>query len=111
MSVGKTPKSCFHYRMTHKGFNYDKSNFWQPGDPLTEADQILLRGVKDFYREKGYPPSREDMKKDVGKLKHRFRIWKNVLIAAELPALNDAETQSKRQNIKKTKRDCPQSKQ
>ena len=104
MSVGKTPKGCFHYRMTHKGFNYNTENFWKPGDPVTEEDQILLRKVRDFYRENGYSPSRSDLPQDVSRLKHRFRTWKNVLLAAEVPASNDPENQRKKQNGKNPER-------
>jgi hypothetical protein len=36
----------------------------------------------------------------VQKLKSRFRTWKNVLIAAELPSQHDSEQQKKRQQGK-----------
>ena len=101
MSVSKTPRGCFHYRMTHKGYNYNVNNFWRPGDPVTEEDEVMLRRVKDFYRKNGFSPNRSDMPQDGSSLKHRFRTWKNVLIAAGLPDHNDAENQRKRQNRKK----------
>ena len=97
MSEHKTPVSSFHYRMTHKGFHYNVSDFWKPGDPLTEEDERLLRRVKDFYRQNGFSPSRSDLPQDVPRLKHRFRTWKNVLTAAGLPDMNSAENQRKRQ--------------
>ena len=100
MAESKTPRGCFHYRMTHKGFHYNVSNFWKPGDPVTEEDEVMLRRVKDFYRKNGFSPSRSDMPQDVSSLKHRFRTWKNVLIAAGLPVHNDTENQRKRQNRK-----------
>ena len=97
--ASKTNSNSFHYRMTHKQSNYAKKDFWQPGDALTESDKNLLKGVKAFYQTNGYPPKKDDMKDEVYELKQRFRTWKNVLIAAELPAINDASVTQKRQEI------------
>ena len=91
-------KSCFYHRMADKGFTYKIEDFWKPGDPVTEEDQVLLRSVKEFYQQNGYSPSKSDLLKDASRLKQRFRIWKNVLLAADLPPNNDAENQKIWQN-------------
>lgn len=97
MSREKTNRNGFHYRMTHKYANYSIKNYWQPGDALNEKDLGLLKVVKDFYQQNGYAPSRGELpQKDMQRLKGRFRTWKNVILAAELPAWNDAEAQKKR---------------
>ena len=103
----KTGSKNFHYRMTHKGFNYSKKDFWQPGDELTEDDYKLLESVRAFYQKNGYSPSKDDLAENVYYLKKRFRTWKNVLIAAGLPTLTDAETVRLRQKALE-KKDCPQ---
>lgn len=96
MSKKSSPEN-FHYRMTHRGANYSKKDFWQPGCPLTVEDLQLLQQVKDFYEENGYSPCKADMPNGaVSDLKARFRTWKNVSIAAELPFWNQAELQQKR---------------
>jgi len=69
---------------------------------VQEKDAELLRVVQDFYGERGYVPSRGELEPEIAEvLKARFRTWKNVLLAAGLPAMNDAETQMRRQKIKK----------
>lgn len=68
---------------------------------MQEQDEQLLQGVKQFHREHGYSPSRKDLSAEaVRDLKARFRTWKNVLVAAGLPAMNDVETQRQRQHVK-----------
>jgi len=102
MTKHKTNPNSFYYQQTHKGSNYEKRNFWSPGDPVQEKDAELLRVVQDFYGERGYVPSRGELEPEIAEvLKARFRTWKNVLLAAGLPAMNDAETQMRRQKIKK----------
>ena len=97
MSRNRTAKDCFHYRQSHKGENYCKSNFWQPGEPVTEKDRELLKPITDFYQKEGYAPSRSELPHStVSELKARFRIWKNVILAAELPDWNDVEAQERR---------------
>lgn len=78
---------CFSMR---KHYDFDK--FWQPGMPVTEDDIKLLGEVKEFYKKNGYVPTTKDIS-NFQKLKSRFRTWKNVLLAAELPVVNDAEQQ------------------
>lgn len=100
MAEEKTNKSCFHYRMTHKGQNYSTKDFWQPGDSLRASDIKILEEVREFYLQKGYPPTRADLSHDsVWRLKERFRTWKNVILAAGLPSLNSKEVQNIKQNI------------
>ena len=84
--------------MTYGGMHYNTKEFWQPGDPVTEEDQERLKCVKEFYRQNGYSPSKADMPEEVTRLKQRFRIWKNVLLAADLPQNSDAENQKNRQS-------------
>lgn len=82
----------------YKQGGYNPNNWWKPGQPITEQDYKLLDRVRVFYSENGYTPTKADMA-DIGyvsKLKSRFRIWKNVIIAAGLPDINSAENQKKR---------------
>ena len=100
MSNKKKGTSAFYYRQTYGGKNYNIKNYWCPGDAFKEGDEELLKEVKEYYLKNGYPPSRADIPLDlVCRLKGRFRTWKNVLIAAELPELNSAETQRKRREV------------
>ncbi|MBE5892744.1 MAG: hypothetical protein E7286_05115 [Lachnospiraceae bacterium] len=99
MSTDKDKSKIFYYRQTHKGKNYSTQDFWRPGDALKEEDEVLLREVKAFYQKNGFSPRKEDIKPQiVSKLKSRFRIWKNVILAAGLPELNSAEMQQKRKD-------------
>ena len=82
----------------YKQGGYNPNNWWKPGQPITEQDYKLLDRVRVFYSENGYTPTKADMA-DIGyvsNLKSRFRIWKNVIIAAGLPDINSAENQKKR---------------
>lgn len=101
MSADRDKSKIFYYRQTHKGKNYTLQDYWQPGDALREGDRELLREVQEFYQKNGYSPRKEDMKPQlVCKLKSRFRIWKNVILAAGLPPANSAEMQLKRKEAK-----------
>ena len=98
MTKNRTDPNSFYYQQTHKGANYRLKDYWQPGDVLSDSDHELLMPVQLFYQQNRYPPSQKDMDFDLVKiLKDRFRTWKNVLIAAELPALNDPDVQKIRQ--------------
>ena len=100
MAKNASDKNYFHYRMTHPGANYSVKDFWQPGEPLSKEDQKLLENVKRFYQKRGYPPCRADLSMQyVSRLKTRFRTWKNVILAADLPALNSPEVQRKKQGM------------
>ena len=101
MSTDKDKSKIFYYRQTHKGKNYSPQDFWCPGDALTQEDEALLQEVKEFFRQNGYSPRKEDLKSQtVCILKSRFRIWKNVILAAGLPDLNSAEMQQKRKDAR-----------
>lgn len=101
MSTDKDKSKIFYYRQASKGHNYSTRNYWRPGDAIKEEDEALLQEVKAFYQKNGYSPRKEDMKPQlVCKLKSRFRIWKNVILAAGLPDLNSAEMQQKRKGVK-----------
>ena len=100
MSTEKDKSKIFYYRQTLKGKHYNIQDFWQPGDAIRDDDEVLLREVKKFYQENGYSPRKEDMDPQiVKKLKSRFRIWKNVMLAAKLPEMNSAEMQQKRRGV------------
>ena len=71
-SKSKDGSKNFHYRMTHKGFNYAKKDFWQPGDELTEEDWKLLESVKVFHQKSGYSPSKDDLSENVYYLKIEY---------------------------------------
>lgn len=101
MSTDKDRSTIFYYRQTRKGKNYSTQDYWRPGDALKEEDEVLLEEVKAFYQKSGFSPCKEDIEPQiVGKLKSRFRIWKNVILAAGLPDLNSAEMQQKRKDAK-----------
>lgn len=70
-----------HGKMSRKP---DKMNAWKPGDPLTEADLEMLQPVIAASVQLGFSPRTSDIP-NARQLKKRFRIWKNVLIAAGLP--------------------------
>ena len=111
MSTDKDKSKIFYYRQTQKGRNYTLRDYWKPGDVWRESDRELLQEVQEFYQKNGYSPRKEDMKPQiVGKLKSRFRIWKNVILAAGLPDLNSAEMQQKRKSAQENagpeKNDC-----
>ena len=90
----KKKNKCFSMR---KHYDFDK--FWKPGMPVTDEDLKLLEEVKAFYCQKGYVPIMKEIS-NMQKLKSRFRTWKNVLIAAELPSQHDSVQQKKRQQGK-----------
>jgi len=77
---------------------------WQPGDPLSEQDIALLQPLKDRACELGRTPTVTEVS-TAYIIKQRFRIWKNAILAAGLPALNSPEQtklreKESRQNIK-----------
>lgn len=86
----KKKNKCFSMRK-----HYDFDRFWKPGMPVTEDDMKLLEEVKQVYQKQGYVPIMSEVS-NAQKLKARFRTWKNVLIAAGLPSLNDPIEKKKR---------------
>jgi len=98
MSKKEDKMKCFYYRQTYKGQNYCTKDYWCPGDPILDEDMELLQEVIQFYQQQGYAPCRADLSNErVTLLKSRFRTWKNVILAAGLPAWNSAECQKLRQ--------------
>lgn len=67
-----------------------QGNFWQEGMPLTEQDELLLKPLKNRAEELGYTPLVSDVP-DAGKIKGRFRCWRDALKAAGLPSERDPE--------------------
>ena len=63
---------------------------WKPGDLLSEADHILLQPMIEKACELGRTPTVSEVA-DAARIKSRFRIWKNAVLAAGLPALNSPE--------------------
>ena len=86
----KKKGQCFSMRK-----HYDFNKFWKPGMPITEEDKKLLEEVKNVYEKQGYVPTMSEIS-NVQKLKARFRTWKNVLLAAGLPSINDPDEKKKR---------------
>ena len=74
----------------------NRIQFWKMGEPLTKKDQKLLDEVRTVYEKQGYIPSKKEVA-NVSELKGRFRTWKDVLLAAGLPDIHDAEQVQKRQ--------------
>lgn len=86
----KRKQVCFSQRK-----HYDFDRFWKPGSPVTEEDKKLLEEVVEVYHRQGYIPTKKEIS-NAQKLKARFRIWNNVLLAAGLPSRNDPEQKRKR---------------
>ena len=63
---------------------------WKPGDLLSEADRVLLQPMIEKSYELGRTPTVSEVA-DAARIKSRFRIWKNAVLAAGLPALNSPE--------------------
>lgn len=80
-----------------------RNRFWQTGEILTKKDLELLEEVKLIYKRQGYVPSKKEIS-NVAALKGRFRTWKDVLRAAGLPNMHDAEQVQKRQKAAMRKR-------
>ena len=63
---------------------------WKPGEPLSEADRALLQPMIEKSLELGRTPTVSEVD-NASQIKSRFRIWKNAVLAAGLPALNSPE--------------------
>ena len=63
---------------------------WKPGDLLSEADRVLLQPLIEKSYELGRTPTVSEVA-DAARIKSRFRIWKNAVLVAGLPALNSPE--------------------
>jgi hypothetical protein len=72
-----------------------QGNFWQEGMPLTENDEILLDYLRNRASELGYTPLLSDVP-EAGKIKGRFRCWKDAVRAAGLPSEREPEQVAKR---------------
>ena len=72
-----------------------RGNFRTEGRPLTEKDLELLQSLKKRADELGYTPLVRDVPES-GKIKGRFRCWKEAIKAAGLPSERDPEQVAKR---------------
>jgi len=63
---------------------------WNPGDPLDARDHALLQPLKDKARKLGRTPTVSEVE-TAANIKRLFRIWKNAILAAGLPALATPE--------------------
>ena len=72
-----------------------RGNFWIEGMPLTGKDLELLQSLKKRADELGYTPLVRDVP-DAGKIKSRFRCWKDAIKAAGLPSEREPEQVKKR---------------
>ena len=61
---------------------------WQIGDALTAQDRALLQPLLDKAAELGRTPMVGEVATSA-RIKARFRLWKNAVLACGLPALND----------------------
>lgn len=75
-----------------------KSNVWQPGDPITDADRALLKPIIEAAAELGFSPPLARIPNG-GQIKKRFRIWNNALLAAGLPKMTDPNQTRLREQI------------
>ena len=72
-----------------------QGSFWSEGMPLTEADRQLLQPLIDRAEELGYTPIVSEVP-TAGKIKGRFRCWKDALKAAGLPSEKEPGQVAKR---------------
>jgi hypothetical protein len=72
-----------------------QGNFWHEGMALTEKDEVLLKYIKDRSSELGYTPLISDVPES-GKIKARFRCWKDAIKAAGLPSEREPDQVAKR---------------
>ena len=72
-----------------------QGNFRHEGMALTEKDEVLLKYIKDKASELGYTPLISDVPES-GKIKGRFRCWKDALKAAGLPSEREPDQVAKR---------------
>lgn len=68
----------------------NKSGQWKPGQALTEEDYELLKPIVEVARILGHTPRVQDVP-NADKIKNRFRIWKNALLAAGFPLYSAPE--------------------
>lgn len=61
-----------------------------PGEPLTESDYELLQPLLDRAAATGMTPTVREIP-TAPKIKNRFHIWKNAVMAAGLQSLNTPE--------------------
>lgn len=61
---------------------------WQPGDTLSEGDRALLQPLLLKAAELKRTPTVSEVD-SAARIKARFRLWKNAVLAAGLPPLND----------------------
>ncbi len=76
-----------------------KGDFWHEGKPLTESDEQLLQIIRDRAEELGYTPIVADVRES-GRIKGRFRCWKDAIKAAGLPSEKDPEQVAKRMSAR-----------
>lgn len=72
-----------------------QGNFWQEDMPLTEKDEILLDYIRNKAAELGYTPLISDVP-EAGRIKGRFRCWKDAVRATGLPSERDPDQAAKR---------------
>lgn len=77
-----------------------QGNFWHEGMALTEKDEVLLKYIKDRASELGYTPLISDVPES-GKIKARFRCWKDAIKAAGLPSEREPDQILKRMAARK----------
>ena len=63
---------------------------WKPGQPLTDEDHELLKPILEAAQLLGHTPRVQDVP-NADKIKKRFRIWKNALLAAGFPLYSAPE--------------------
>lgn len=67
-----------------------RSNLWNPGEPLTKKDRDLLSVLVRKYEQLGYVPAQREVP-NAAAIKKRFRIWKDAVAAAGLPRQNSPD--------------------
>lgn len=72
-----------------------QGDFWEEGMPLTEKDLEILRPLIERAEELGYTPAKAEVP-NAGKIKGRFRCWKDAVKAAGLPSEKGKEQAEKR---------------
>ena len=76
-----------------------EGDFWSEGMPLTANDRALLQLLIEKAAELGYTPTISEVP-NAGKIKKRFRCWKDAVSAAGLPSMREPEQIQRRMERK-----------
>lgn len=85
--------------MPYSGRGSNRKQARQPDAPLTANDRALLASLTRATEALGRTPTVAEVA-DAAAIKRRFGTWKNAVLAAGLPPLNDPEQMRLRQDAR-----------